>query len=42
LGAGYAARLEQLENAIAWGRSGDLELALYITYRLTILPIEAD
>jgi hypothetical protein len=42
LGAGYAARLEQLENAIAWRRSGDLELALYIPYRLTILPIEAD
>jgi hypothetical protein len=38
LGAGYAARIEGLEQQIAWRRTGDLELRLFIPYRLEIRP----
>lgn len=41
LGAGYGARLEGLENPIAWRRAGDLDLRLFIPYRMVILPREA-
>lgn len=38
LGAGYAARIEGLEQQVAWRRTGDLELRLFIPYRLEIRP----
>jgi hypothetical protein len=38
LGSAYGARLEGLENPIAWKRAGDLELRLFIPYRMIILP----
>lgn len=41
LGAGYGARLEGLENPIAWRRAGDLDLRLFVPYRMVILPREA-
>jgi hypothetical protein len=41
LGAGYGARLEGLESPIAWRRAGDLDLRLFIPYRMVILPREA-
>jgi hypothetical protein len=39
LGSGYAARIEGLEQQIAWRRTGDLELRLFIPYRLEIRPV---
>lgn len=42
LGDGYGARLESLENAVAWRRAGDLELSLFIPYRLVIAPRDTD
>ena len=41
IGAGYGARLEGLENPIAWRRAGDLDLRLFVPYRMVILPREA-
>ncbi|MGE0741313.1 MAG: hypothetical protein AB7O98_08220 [Hyphomonadaceae bacterium] len=38
LGAGYGAQLDGLENPIAWRRAGDLDLRLFISYRMTIVP----
>jgi hypothetical protein len=38
LGSAYGARLEGLENPIAWKRSGELELRLFIPYRMIVLP----
>lgn len=40
LGAGYGARLEGLENPVAWRRAGDLDLRLFVPYRMVILPRE--
>ena len=42
LGAGYGARLEGLENPLAWRRAGDLDLRLFIPYRMVVLPREAE
>jgi len=41
LGPGYGARLEGLESPIAWRRAGDLDLRLFVPYRMVILPREA-
>ena len=41
LGGAYGARLEGLENPIAWKRAGDLELRLFIPYRMIVLPRDA-
>lgn len=38
LGQGYGARLEGLESPIAWRRAGDLDLRLFVPYRMVILP----
>ncbi len=38
LGPNYGARIEGLENPIAWKRAGDLELRLFIPYRLVVMP----
>lgn len=38
LGAGYGVRLDGLENQIAWKRAGDLDLKLFIPYRMTVAP----
>lgn len=38
LGPGYGVRLAGLESRIAWRRSSDLELMLYIPHQLTIEP----
>ena len=38
LGAGYAARIEGLEQRMIWRRAGDLEMSLFIPYRLEIRP----
>jgi hypothetical protein len=38
LGEGYGARIEGLENQVAWYRSGVLELKLFIPHRLAIEP----
>lgn len=38
LGPGYGVRLSGLESRIAWRRSSDLELMLYIPHQLTIEP----
>jgi len=40
LGPGYGARLEGLENPVAWRRAGDLDLRLFVPYRMVILPRE--
>jgi len=37
LGEGYAAKLEGLERPIEWEQLDELELGLYVRYRLTIL-----
>jgi len=37
-GPGYAVTLQGLEQPVYWNRSGPLELALYIPYRMTIGP----
>jgi hypothetical protein len=42
LGPGYAARIEGLEQQIAWRRTGDLELTLFIPYRLEIRPVATE
>lgn len=42
LGAGYGVRLEGLENPIAWKRAGDLDLKLFVPYRMVVLPAGAD
>jgi hypothetical protein len=42
LGAGYGVRLEGLENPIAWKRAGDLDLKLFVPYRMVVLPVGAD
>ncbi len=38
LGAGYGVRLEGLENPVAWKRAGDLDLRLFVPYRMVVLP----
>ncbi|MGE0046085.1 MAG: hypothetical protein AB7J28_07195 [Hyphomonadaceae bacterium] len=38
VGPGHAIRIEGLESRIAWRRSADLELTLYIPHRLQIVP----
>ena len=35
---GGGARLEGLESPIAWKRAGDLELKLFVPYRMIVLP----
>lgn len=42
LGAGYGVRLEGLENPVAWKRAGDLDLRLFVPYRMVVLPAGAD
>lgn len=41
VGPGYGARLEGLESPIAWRRAGDLDLRLFVPYRMVIPPREA-
>jgi len=41
LGEGYGAQLEGLESALAWKRAGDLDLRLFVPYRLVIMPRRA-
>ncbi|HWA01475.1 MAG TPA: hypothetical protein VG841_14280 [Caulobacterales bacterium] len=38
LGSDYGVRLEGLESPIAWKRAGDLELKLFVPYRMIVLP----
>jgi hypothetical protein len=38
LGAGYGIRVDGLERQIAWQRSGELELTLFIPYALSAAP----
>lgn len=38
VGPGHSLRIEGLENRIAWFRSADLELTLYIPHRLQVVP----
>lgn len=38
LGAGYGVRLEGLESPVAWKRAGDLDLRLFVPYRMVVLP----
>lgn len=38
LGPGYAPRIAGLENQIAWQRTGELELTLFIPYQLEFQP----
>ena len=42
LGQGYGARLEGLENPIAWKRASDLDLRLFVPYRMVVLPRGTD
>ncbi len=42
LGASYGVRLEGLENPIAWKRAGDLDLKLFVPYRMVVLPAGAE
>lgn len=42
LGGRYGVRLEGLENPIAWKRAGDLDLKLFVPYRMIVLPVGAD
>lgn len=39
LGPGYGVHIDGLENRIAWRRSGDLELTLYIPHHLQVEPL---
>jgi hypothetical protein len=41
LGAGYGLRLSGLERRVAWKRTGDLELTMFIPYKLEIAPAGA-
>lgn len=38
LGAGYRAELTGLENPVAWRKSGDLQLTLFIDYQVRVVP----
>lgn len=38
MGDGYAVRVKGLEQELAWGRSGDLEMRLFIRHDLEIVP----
>ncbi len=38
LGTGYRAELTGLENPVAWRKSGDLQLTLFIDYRVRVVP----
>jgi hypothetical protein len=38
LGPGYTARIGGLENQIAWRRTGELELTLFVPYTLELIP----
>ncbi|MEO1331171.1 MAG: hypothetical protein AAFW46_16095, partial [Pseudomonadota bacterium] len=38
MGDGYAVRVQGLERELAWRRSGDLELSLFISHSLTVAP----
>ena len=38
LGPGQAVELEGLENQIAWRRTGDLELTVFLPHRLKVVP----
>lgn len=42
LGAGYGVRLEGLESPVAWKRAGDLDLRLFVPYRMVVLPVGAE
>ena len=42
LGAGYGVRLEGLESPVAWKRAGDLDLRLFVPYRMVVLPAGAE
>jgi hypothetical protein len=42
LGPGYGVRLSGLESRIAWRRSSDLELMLYIPHNITFEPVRAN
>jgi hypothetical protein len=39
LGPGYRAQLTGLENPVAWRKSGDLQLTLFINYRMNMSPV---
>ena len=38
LGDGYRAELTGLENPVAWRKSGDLQLTLFIDYQVRVVP----
>ena len=38
VGTGQAVEIEGLENRVAWRRSGDLELTVFVPHRLRIVP----
>lgn len=38
LGPGQAVELEGLENQLAWRRTGDLELTVFLPHRLKVVP----
>lgn len=40
LGSGYGVQLQGLERQVAWHRTGDLELTLFIPYALSAAPSE--
>jgi hypothetical protein len=40
LGPGYRAQLTGLENPVAWRKSGDLQLTLFINYRMNMTAAE--
>ena len=41
LGPGYRAELQGMENPVAWRKSGDLMLTLFINYQLRIVAADA-
>lgn len=41
LGEGYRAELTGLENPVAWRKSGDLQLTLFIDYQVRVVPNRA-
>jgi hypothetical protein len=38
-GAGYRPELSGLENPVVWRKTGDLDLTLFITYSLAVVPV---
>jgi hypothetical protein len=39
LGSGYGVELDGIEHQVAWRRTGDLELMLFIPHRMKVAPI---